>query len=312
MTVEMTHTMMIDTEVIIAAFVLFLNYSYWKRPLDFFKTAGVEIPSGSSGERWLRRFHAAIAICAAAFVIGPAAVILDKRLFSSAMGLQIAGVALSVVLFPLWARMALKAAPRTETPSIALEFESRPLRESLSWSAEAATAAFFALLWVITLWRTPEIWRAGLLLTWLAEGMFPAKIVMWRAVIPLPPERAAEYRRWYEASRAGMLRMANRWQWLMGGAFAMIVAGRSWPALLAQSWARPALLLAFLAFIFGQFLYMLAPARQVAELGRDLQNSAHFTGPFGPVKPAVPGGKTWFFTYLGGAALLILWAGIAD
>jgi hypothetical protein len=144
------------------------------------------------------------------------------------------------------------------------------------------------------------------MLSWLALGLLPAKVILVRGTIPLPSERIEDYHRWWEASRAALLRIADRWRWMCVAILAMIVLVQGYPAIRAPHWSRPLLLLGFLAAFFLQLAWMGRLSQRVAEMGRTLRPAGNWSGPFGPVKPSFPGGRIWFFSYLGGLILLIV------
>jgi hypothetical protein len=234
------------------------------------------------------------------------------------LGLLIAGASffhfvwfplvLSVVpmsAFPLWARRALKPVPRVVT-KLGVAFESRPLRECIAWRTETAAALALVMLWALLLWRTPYEWPGAVILSWMAVGILPIKIILARSPFPLPPEQVEEYHRWGEASRAAFMRIADIWRWTCVAIIAMGVIERGFPAILTPHWSRPLLMYGFLAAFFGQLIWMGRIGYRVNDMGRALPPPGTWSGPSGPVKPSLPGGRIWFFSYLGGMVLLIV------
>lgn len=316
MSPEMTHIMLVVLQVLLVVVVGAVTSRSWNRPLDhgpqYF--LDIEVPPRfyeAEGQRWLRRYHAALAATAAPFVIGLAFAFANQSLFSIAIWLQVVPYVVFLVGFPIWARRALKITPR-QMSGLALAFENRPLGEHISWAAEAALAVVLATLWAIMLWRTPKDWHLALILSWLAIGILPTKVILLRGVIPLPPERVEEYHRWVGASRNVLLQIADRWRWLFVGTFALIVAGRGWPALLTPAWSRPALFFASLALYYWQLRWMGRALKRVVGMGRALRPAGSWSGPFGPAKPSFPGGRIWFLSYLGGLALLLVWLAVSN
>ena len=311
MSPEMMHIMLIVSQVLIVVSAGAAIRRNWNRPLDHGPQyyLGIEVPPHfyeAEGRQWLRRYRAALAAMAAPCVIGLAIAIVNQGLFLTVIWLQAVPYVVFLVGFPIWVRRALKITPR-QMSGLALAFENRPLGEHISWAAEAVLAVVLAILWAIMLWRTPQDWRLALILSWLAIGILPTKVILLRGVIPFPPERVEEYHRWYEASRNFLLQTAERWRWLFVGTFAMIVAVHVWRPLLAPAWSRPTLFFAFLAIYYWQLRRMGRAAKRVVGIGRDLRPAGSWGGPFGPAKPSFPGGRIWFLSYLGGLALLLVW-----
>jgi hypothetical protein len=309
MTGQQLHMVLIVMQALFAILLGFALGRQWRQPLHhgpgYF--LGIEVPPDfytGSGRTWLLCYRVALLAAYSSVLLCLGRLLAGAR-FANVVWLEVPLYALPLSGFPFLAQHALKPAPKAAT-TLGVAFDSRPLRECISWRTEAAAALALVTLWALLLWRAPHEWPVGVILSWLALGLVPIKILLARATFPLPPERAEEYHRWGEAGRTSYLRIVDGWRWMLLATIAMGVLVRGFPSLMTPHWSRPALLIGFLAAFLGQLIWMGRIAHRVAETGRGLPPPGSWSGPSGPVKPSLPGGKIWFCSYLGGLALLVV------
>jgi hypothetical protein len=307
-TSEQLHVVLILIQVFFVILLGSVLRRWWNRPLEhgpeYF--LGIGVPTGyyeGAGRTWLRCYRIALLAAYLSLVLYLGLLIADWARFVNFVWFPIVLYAVPLGGVPFWVRRTLRPVPRAVT-TLGVAFESRPLRESIAWRAEGAVALALGTLWALLLWRAPQEWPGAVILSWLAVGLLPLKIILARATFPLPPERIEEYHRWGEASRAAYLRIVGSWRWMCLAILAMGIVVRGFPAILTPHWSRVALLFGFLAAFLGELLWMGRLSGRVTEMGRALPPPGSWSGPSGPVRPSLPGGKIWFFSYLGGMALL--------
>lgn len=197
---------LVTTLVVLTIAYTLVKY-LWKWPLQngpgFFM--GVEVPAGfyeGPGRTWLKGYRAmlvALHLALAAFFGVCFATERWDLIPLCAVGVLLYMTAMQA--FQAWTRHKLGANPPIRP--VALALETRRLGDYISWPQEALMATVIAATWWLLLrpGRGHIDLMFSLIVTWMALGLLPGKILVVRFNFPLPAERAEEHYRYQDAMR---------------------------------------------------------------------------------------------------------------
>ena len=209
--------------------------------------------------------------------------------------------------FMAYTRATLGANPPVLS-SVAIPLESRRLGDYISWPAEALIALISAFSWLLLLTQGDAQlrWQVPVLLTYVAVGLFPGKIVVVRNSFPLPTERAEEHHRWMEAQRRWLLRWMDTVQWFLIAILGGYALRHGWPGANAIPWLRWLLVGVALAIWPIMLVVIIRDWGCLTAMGRDLRPVGSWSGPFRGIKWIQPPGYwVWFGVWFGGLVLLL-------
>jgi hypothetical protein len=213
-----------------------------------------------------------------------------------------------LVGFKLWVRRKL-GANQPQQSSIAVTLESRRLKDYLSWPVEALLFLIIVLSWFLILTRgdAQSSWEIPVVMTYVVLGLFPGKMGLIRHGFPLPAKQTEEHYRQTEAYRRYSLRVLGSFQWLMVIILAGYALQHSWPAVKAQIWFRPLLIIVALGAWLVMAGLIIRGERHLAATGRDLRPVGNWSGPFHARRMFSTSGWIWSGAYFAGLVFLMAW-----
>ncbi|MCC6363528.1 MAG: hypothetical protein IT165_08375 [Bryobacterales bacterium] len=296
---------------VIVALKILVVWRLWNFPLNhgpgYF--VGVAVPAGfydGAGLRWLRSYHALLAV-QCLLVTGVFAAVLISGRWSEMPILAPVDVTSFFALiggFTLWARRIVGAPPAI-LPQAVAPFEPRRLADYNCWPGEGLMGALAAASWVVLLTAGAArfSWGWPVVSTYVVLALLPGKIILVRNSYPLPPERTDEYHRWLDMQRRHSLRLMSVMGWFAATALAGYSAQRSWRD---EPWI-PWLALLIEGAIFSTMMTIIFRGMaRVAATGRNFRPVGSFSGPFRRSGLFVRGGLAWAIFYCAGLALLLI------
>lgn len=292
--------------------LVLMRWVFWNYPLHhgrgFF--LGVKVAPGfyeGPGAQWLRRYRTLLLAAHAIMVFVFVALVASHRWNDMPiMAPVIVGLLFATLGgFTLWTRHRLGAAP-PKFSSIAIPFETRRLRDYVSWRLEGLLVVLLAASWLLLFFQgnVGLQWAWPVLITYAVMGLLPAKIIIVRHSYLLPPEKTEEHQRWQEAGRRYWLTVTELMRWF----FAVRLAGYSvehgWPAVKTMLWLHWLFFSIYIVVFSIMLIVLIQGSRRLVALGRDLHPVGSWAGPFGPARLLLPGWLTWSVVYLGGLLLL--------
>jgi hypothetical protein len=308
----------------------------WNHPLrngpGYF--LGIEVPADfyeGPGRRWMTGYHATVAALHGVWFVALAAIIATRRWDMTpiwAVGFALLYVP-AMVGFQLWALHKLGASPPVRP--VALALTTRRYSDYISWPMEALAVALVVLSWWLLLrhvgshidWRSPlrmRDWSMPLMLSWMALGMIPGKMVMVRAGFPLPAERAEEHYRYQDTERRLWILVSgifHEWLWVFILFGSALTIHASFPARPAPVWIWLMLAVVFAVLVYGMIV-MLRGNRQLEAMGRELRPVGSWRSPFGRSSGMVSGQlsrmgtsrefRIWFAIWFGGVMAFIVYS----
>jgi hypothetical protein len=307
--------LMLGSALLIFLTILYALVKYlWRQPLrngpGYF--LGIEVPAGfygGPGKTWLKSYRTLLVVVHLVLAVFFGVCVAIRRWdLIPLCGFWAIFYLVAMQLFQLWTRHKLGANPPVR--AIAFTLESRRLSDYISWPFEALWAGFIAVSWWLLLRNNgmPIDWLPMLQLTWTAL-VLPAKILLVRASVPLPAERAEEHYRYQDALRRIGINQLTAWSWGCVVLLFGIALGRTCsPALLPiVKWLTGG---AFLAVFAYMMLLVFSGMRLAATVGRDLRPAGSFATPIGRgswlwrSRPFM----IWYIVWFGGIAALLLYS----
>jgi len=303
--------LLIITAVIVCFRVYVLVCTMWGYPLMhgqgyFF---GVEVAPGfydGPGIGWLQRFRTLVAAEHVVKAIALVAVLASGQwMYLPAWA---GGGAVLFVTTQLGFLLYVRQTPGTPAQArsgVAAALETRRLGDYLSWPAETLCWMLAAASWGLLLFGdNPETqWRGPVILTYVALGLLPFKILWIRTGVPLPTERPEEHYRWVDAYRRYYVRIMNTAQWFL----VIVLAGRAVIEVAeSNGWLRWAFIVVALGMWLVMWFLILRDGTRLKKMGHGLRPLGSWSSPFHPVKPACSIGWLWTGFYFIGLIMLLL------
>jgi hypothetical protein len=286
----------------------------WKQPLQngtgFF--LGVEVPAGfyeGPGRVWLRGYRAMLVLLHLVLIgsIG-GCFALGRSDLIPWCGFWAPLCVASMLAFQAWTRRKLGANP--PVLPVALSLETRRLSDYISWPREALMSAVIAASWWLLLTRggSHVDWIQPLLVTWMALGLIPGKILMVRCGFPLPAERAEEHYRYQDAMRRGWIGITTAIVWCFLVVLFGVALGRAWPVVSSHPWFLWAILCAFIAVWGTMMIRSFRCMKVAATVGRELRPAGSFATPTRRASCWMNGPYLlWLAIWFGGILALVLY-----
>lgn len=288
-----------------------MRWVFWNYPLHhgrgFF--LGVKVAPGfyeGPGAQWLRRYRTLLLAVHAIMVLVFIALVASHRWNDMPIMAPIIVGLLFAMLggFILWTRHSLGAAP-PKFSSVAIPFETRRLRDYVSWRLEGLLVLVLAACWLLLIQGNVGLqWAWPVLITYAVMGLLPAKIIIVHQSYPLPPEKTEEHQRWQEAGRRYWLSVTELMRWFFVVRLAGYSVEHGFPAAKMMVWLHWLFFSADLAIFLVMLVVLIQGSRRLVALGRDLHPIGSWSGPFGPARLLLPGWLTWCVVYIGGLLLL--------
>jgi hypothetical protein len=286
----------------------------WNFPLrngpGFF--LGVQVPPDfyeGPGIRWLKSYRAMLIALSGIVALALVAIVLTGRWDMT--GAWAGGTAIVIVApmmgFVAWTRHRLGANPPV-LPGVAIALERRRLSNYISWPMEILMAVVLGASWLSLFFRgsVHVDWQYPTMITWIALGMLPGKIILVRNNPPLPPEHTEEHYRLSEATRRWSLRQMDVFRWGVVVTLALYALKHSWAAAQGIAW----LSWTFIGIALAPWLVLAAVLirgqMRLTAMGRDLRPAGSWSTPFRPARLMLPGGLIWFAIWFGGLMLLLI------
>ncbi|HKW02766.1 MAG TPA: hypothetical protein VJN96_23285 [Vicinamibacterales bacterium] len=285
----------------------------WSRPLKhgpgFF--LAFEVPPGfyeGDGVAWLGRYRTALVAEYAVEWIALAALVATGHwqwlpVWAGGSAAIYVG---SLGLFASAAGRALGGAGTQ--PAVAFAFETRRVRDYLSWPVETLIAALLVSGWLLLVVQgdADVRWREPVILTYVAVMLLVAKVVQIRAAAPLPTDRTDEHYRYFDAGRRQSLRVIDAARWFFVFVFCAYAVLHRWSDLRAGTSLQWLLVGAGVAIWLAQVATTITGVRRLEAMGRELRPPASWAGPFRSSPRAVRGAGVWAVSFVAGLATLFV------
>ena len=286
----------------------------WNQPLrngpDYF--LGVEVPAGfydGPGRSWLKGYHATVAVLYLVWAAALAAIIVSRRWELTpewAGGFALIMVA-TLLTFQVRTRRTLAANPSARPVVLALE--PHRLGDYISWPMEGLAVVVVALSWWLLMHgRTHVDWRTPLLLSWVALGLLPGKMVVVRARAPLPAELTEEHYRYQDAERRSWLRLLGAFGWFFVAVLFSVALLRELSPYRQVTGLRWILLATLLGGWGWQMVLTFRAVRHLRAIYSDLRRVGSWRSPF-DLSSYMGSSRSfviWFAIWLGGILVLNL------
>ncbi len=276
---------LLTTLVVLTSAYTLVKY-LWNWPLrngpGFFQ--GVEVPAGfyeGPGRAWLKSYRAALVALHLLLAVSLGIVFALRCL--DLMPLCIGGWAIPYLItlmgLDAWTRHKLGANPPVRP--VALALESRRLGDYISWPQESLMFALVAFCWWLEIHlASHKEWQNMLMMTWIALGLLPAKILLVRSSHPLPVERTEEHYRYQDAMRRSSVSVWNSVAWLFVLFLVNVALRDTWTPARTVPGLRWLFLSIPLLFWFYIMFQIFRGMRLTETMGRDLLPPGSWSTPF--------------------------------
>jgi hypothetical protein len=288
-----------------------MRWVFWDYPLhhgrEFF--LGVKVAPGfyeGPGAQWLRRYRTLLLAVHAIMVFVFIALVASHRWNDMPILAPIIVGLLFAMLggFTLWTRHSLGSAP-PRMSSVAIPFETRRLRDYVSWQLEGLLVLLLAACWLLLIQGNLGLqWAWPVLITYAVMGLLPAKIIIVHQSYPLPPEKTEEHQRWQEAGRRYWLTVTELMRWFFVVRLVGYSVEHGFPATMMMVWLHWLFFSVYIVAFSVMLIVLIQGSRRLVALGQDLRPIGSWSGPFGPARLLLPGWLTWSIVYIGGLLLL--------
>jgi hypothetical protein len=284
----------------------------WNQPLrngpDYF--LGVEVPAGfyeGRGRSWLKGYHATVAALYLVWAVTLGAIIVSRKWEMTPVWVGVFALLMVATLLAFQIRARRELGVNPSARPVVLAQEPHRLSDYISWPTEGLAVAVVALSWWLMMHgRTHADWRTPLLLSWVALGLLPGKMVVVHARAPLPVELTEEHYRYEEAERRNWLRLLGAFAWFFVAvlfSLALLDAFSPFRQFRGLRWI-------LLALLFGgwgwQMVLTFRGLRHLRAMYSDLRKVGSWKSPFDRTSymGSSRGFAIWFAIWLGGILVL--------